>query len=288
MRWRLPFRRLRPGRKTRRVLGLLLIVALATYSYVYVQVERSQSPTDRYMTLEDGRQLAYLAINAQPSPRHRVVLIHGAPTHAGSWLTFIRRCAWTFSDVEFIIVDRLGYGNSDRASEPSLEAQARSLEAFLQPGVILVGHSYGGPVALRAAADYPDLVGGVVLAAGACDANMNDSQTLRWLLDQVPIVMPQTWATSNRELLSLTDENRSMQPLLDRVRCPVAMVHGTWDPVCPHDGTARYLQEQLVNAAGFDLVTLPRAGHNVHLNYPQEIAAELHAMLTAAGSRATN
>ncbi len=281
MRWRAPLRCLRPGRKTRRVLGVLLIAALATYIYVYVQVERSQSPTDRYITLEDGRRLAYLAINAQPSPRRRVVLIHGAPTHAGSWLTFIRRCAWTFPDVEFIIVDRLGYGNSDRASEPGLESQARSLEPFLLPGVILVGHSYGGPVALRAAADFPDRVGGVVLAAGACDANMNDAQTLRWLLDQVPVVMPQTWATSNRELLALTDENRAMQPLLERVRCPVAMVHGTWDPVCPCDSTLSYLREQLVNASGIDVVAIPRAGHNVHLNYPAEIAAELHAMMAA-------
>mgnify|MGYP006422752319 CR=1 FL=1 len=98
---------------------------------------------------------------------------------------------------------RLGYGNSTPGHELSLEAHARSLEPFLtgtfssdaQRGVrpILVGHSCGGPVALRAAVEYPDLVGGVVLVAGATDPYMQDSRWFRRLVNRVSLVVPEPW-----------------------------------------------------------------------------------------------
>ena len=230
------------------------------------------SPTDRAATLPDGRELAYAVTpSATDEPARRVILVHGAPAHAASWNKLLRKEAGALGRFEVISVDRLGYGNSTPGTEDSLEAHAKSLEPLLTPGVVLVGHSYGGPVVLRAAAEFPDKVGGIVLAAGACDPYMNDSQWARRLGDAFSFLVDPTWATANLELLALTDENRATEPMLDRVRCRVAFVHGTWDPVCPHDGTLDYLKRTLGNASGFHDGSLERVGHNVHLSHTAEI-----------------
>ncbi len=49
------------------------------------------------------------------------------------------------------------------------------------------------------------------------------------------------------------------------VRCPVTIIHGTWDPVCPCEGTTGYLQKMLANAERVEVVGIERGGHNLHL-----------------------
>jgi pimeloyl-ACP methyl ester carboxylesterase len=217
----------------------------------------------------DGREVASMVMREGEGTR--VVLVHGAPADAGSWRRLVRSQGEMLEGLEVIAVDRLGYGNSTRGAETSLEAQAAGLAPVMREGCVLVGHSYGGPVVLRAAADYPEMVGGVVLVAGACDPWMQDAVWARQAGDAAGVLLPEAWRTANLELLALTDENRAMAAVLDRVRCPVVVVHGTWDPVCPHDGTVGYLEEALVNA-DVRVVSLARAGHNLHLSHAGVVA----------------
>lgn len=85
----------------------------------------------------------------------------------------------------------------------------------------------GARTARRAAASFPDVVGGVVLVAGACDAEMNDAVWAGKLGVAFSFAMPDTWDTANRELLALTEENDAMRAVLGRVTSPVVVVHGT-------------------------------------------------------------
>lgn len=236
----------------------------------------SASPTDRFITTADGRTLAYAI--TQQGDRGRVIFVHGSPAHAGSWNKLLDSQGDRLDGLEVIVVDRLGYANSTRRAETSLEAHARAFEPLLTPGTILVGHSYGGPVVLRAACDYPDRVGGIVLVAGACDPYMGDSIWFRQMVDAIAPILPGSWTTSNRELLALTGENREMEPLLSQVTCPVAIIHGQRDPVCPHDGTLAYLQNTLMNASAVRIVSLPRTGHDLHLSHADRIVDEVLVM----------
>lgn len=268
-------------RRPRRTLAAALLLALGAYATVYAAVATAQSPTDRAVATPDGRTLAYLREGPTDAPR-RVILLHGAPADASSWRRLLDIAPQALPEVEWIAVDRLGYGASDSAAETSLEAHARSLEPLLTPGCVLVGHSYGGPVALRAAADFPDRIGAIVLVAGATDPTMNDAETLRALLDLAPRVVPPSWAAANRELLALTGENDVMQGALGRVRCRVVAVHGEWDPVCPHDGTLGRLESDLPNAASVATISLPRAGHNLHLSRTEDVLGAIRAALAPA------
>ena len=257
-----------------RVLIILPVILICGYSILYVLEETKCSPTNQEMYLTDGRKVAYQYYPAVEEKAPRLVFVHGAPANASSWHKFRNKHRESLLE-ELIFVDRFGYGNSDPKQELSLADHAQSLTPFLSDSSarskILIGHSYGGPVVLRTAADYPDQVNGIVLVAGATDPYMGDSKWFRRAVNRLSPIIPRSWATSNRELLALTDENKSMTDYLAEVKCPVVIVHGTWDPVCPYNGTVDYLNKELVHASLVKTITIEKGGHNLHLSHSGRI-----------------
>ena len=249
-------------------------VLVLAYAGVFMLVSCSSSPTDQQITLNDGRVIAYNEYTGSDSVGPQVVLLHGAPADASSWSLLLKRLDGIKAG-EVIAVDRIGYGNSTNEDELTLAGHAEAIAPLLYDVAaqkpIVVGHSYGGPVALRLAIDYPEKVGAIVLVAGACDAYMKDSQWFRRGIDGIRLIVPMDWERSNRELLALTDENRAMEPMLGQVTCPVTIVHGTWDGVCPHDSTVAYLEDRLVNAEPVRVISISRARHNLQLTHLDEV-----------------
>jgi pimeloyl-ACP methyl ester carboxylesterase len=96
---------------------------------------------------------------------HDVVLLHGQPGSADDWQSVVARLP---SGLRVIAADRPGYG-SNPLPAAGFAANARSvidqLDALGIPRAVLVGHSYGGGVALSAAALAPHRVAGLVLLA---------------------------------------------------------------------------------------------------------------------------
>jgi len=82
-----------------------------------------------------------------------IVFVHGSPGGAGVWRS---QFAEPFPGANLIAYDRPGYGVSQPLSRhPHLQEQADALVALIAIAttnrVFVVGHSYGGPVALLAA-----------------------------------------------------------------------------------------------------------------------------------------
>src|SRR5258708_5688288 len=94
---------------------------------------------------------------------HELVLLHGQPGSAADWLQVAGRLPAQFHAVA---VDRPGYGSSRRPAG-GFAANARAvlddLDARGIRRAVLVGHSYGGGVALSAASLAPHRVEAVVL-----------------------------------------------------------------------------------------------------------------------------
>jgi pimeloyl-ACP methyl ester carboxylesterase len=91
-----------------------------------------------------------------------IVLIHGSMDRSAGMLKLSRRLD---ADFRVLRYDRRGYGRSFPHPGPfTMVAQVDDLVALLAGRrAVLVGHSYGGNVALAAAADHPDLVAGVAV-----------------------------------------------------------------------------------------------------------------------------
>lgn len=92
-----------------------------------------------------------------PAPAGPVVYLHSAPTSSEDWLPFLERSGGLAPDL-------LGFGRSSKAGnlEYSLPAYVAFLESFLRATetgtVSLVGHGWGGAIALAFALAHPEQV----------------------------------------------------------------------------------------------------------------------------------
>jgi lipase len=93
----------------------------------------------------------------------RVLAIHGLTGYGGRW----RNLADYLPEIAIAAPDLLGHGRSSWAAPWTIDANAAALAALLEDDadtpVLVVGHSFGGAVALQLAAARPDLVAALLL-----------------------------------------------------------------------------------------------------------------------------
>jgi len=130
------------------------------------RVQQANPISTGQMLTVNGHGVNVLTAGADGPP---VLMIHGASANA-------REFSWTLaprldSEYRVLMADRPGHGYSERfEGADALGAQAAQMAGVLDqmaPGqkAVIVGHSFGGAVALRLALDRPDLVEGLVLSA---------------------------------------------------------------------------------------------------------------------------
>ncbi|MCR9141790.1 MAG: alpha/beta hydrolase [bacterium] len=209
----------------------------------YVRVQRDRTP-------EDAAQSANANANAKANrdARPLIVFIHGSPGGWNAYLEYLRS-AVLLDAARLISVDRAGYGASDAGRpEPNLAQQAALIAPILfsehenpgqgaagKPPVVLVGHSYGGPVAVQLAMDYPDRVSGLVLIAASVDPDLEEWRWFNRLaeLSFTRWILPAAWDVSNQELKPLREDLTEILSRWGEIRGPVALVHGEDDRLVP-------------------------------------------------------
>ncbi|ACC39814.1 lipase LipV [Mycobacterium marinum M] len=106
-----------------------------------------------------------------PEEPVRVLTIHGVTEHGQSW----EYLAGYLPEVSIAAPDLLGHGRSSWAAPWSIDANVSALAALLKDQadgpVVVVGHSFGGAVALQLAAAHPDLVAALILLDPAIGLN---------------------------------------------------------------------------------------------------------------------
>lgn len=166
----------------------------------------------------------------------RVVLVHGTPGSADGWADYLLDPP---PGLELVALDRPGFGGSgpDEAVT-SLARQAAAVAALLPSDgrrAVLLGHSLGGPIVARVAAEHPQRVAALVLLAPALDPALERIHPLQPLGAWAPIrwLLPRAIRNANAELMALQPELVALQALLDRVTAPVFLLHGTADTLVP-------------------------------------------------------
>ena len=117
-----------------------------------------------------GHHTWYRRLTPTDTDRLPVVVIHGGPGSASEYLAVLDRLV----DHGYPVVryDQLGCGRSERPDDPALwvaDTFTAELDAVREhlglEQVHLLGHSWGGMLAMEHAAAHPDTVAGVVLAS---------------------------------------------------------------------------------------------------------------------------
>lgn len=236
-----------------------------------------------------------------------VVFLHGQPGTALDFAPVVPRLREHF---RLLLVDRPGYAGDARPAEGFAGNAARVLEvldALEIPEALLVGHSWGGGVAVATALAAPRRVRGLVLVAsvGVPEALDVSDRLLahplvagaavglwrmlgprfapvleRWAGSQLDAtqraaltVALQTWRAKQvwpaflPEQRALVAETPQLAARLGEVRCPVIVLHGRRDGLVPIRA-GRALAARMPHARLREL----DAGHLLTLEAPEEIA----------------
>ena len=266
------------------LLFLLLVVLLHVASLLFSLHDRSMEGDASKVKVDSfGHKLHYYELD-QTNAEWNIIFIHGTPATA---TVFAEQFRHPFPCANIIALDRPGFGASGPARRwPSLEDQARAVGALLPANnhqrTILVGHSYGGPVALLAALIYTNQVAGVVLIGGSVDPTQEHVYVIQRIAEWplVSWLLPHALRQCNRELLTLRGDLVRLQPQIAGLSVPVVMLHGAKDRQVPVENVA-YLQAQLAAAGKTNLFEpLVFAGYNhfIPWEHPDAVEAALRKL----------
>lgn len=255
----------------------------------------------------DGLRVLALGANAEDPGRCEPVslgVLHGFTQNAGCWGPFGQALS---EQNRVTAVDLPGHGESHHDNANLWDSGDLAVEA-IGPAVY-VGYSMGGRVALHAALRHPGAVQGLVLLGAhpgllkphdreariISDAKLAarlrseplDEFLRDWLSNPLFAGLPEAAQcmeermTNRPEGLAASLEacgTGSQEPLWDRLvelTMPVLVMAGEQDPKF----TA--LAAQTVQSVGSNaqLVTIPNAGHSVHLEQPEATAAKINEFL---------
>ncbi len=203
------------------LLAVVLLVSPFVMLHLFVWVARYFEPampgvTKDIINLGDGRAL-WVYRRDQPGAATTVVFVHGSPATGRA---FHRQFADHFPEENLLSYDRPGYGGSAGFQALDLESQTAVLAALLDrlalTNCVLIGHSYGGPIALNLALQRPELIHGVVLVGGSVDPAQEKPLWIqrvgRWPF--IRPLLPRAVDSCNVELLALRADLETLRPQL--------------------------------------------------------------------------
>lgn len=270
-------------------LGLMVVGLLRCVSFGPPDTSKAfvghTPPTFRtYQVL--GREVFAAEIGPKDAPP--VLYVHGSP---GAWddAAALMTEPQLVDRAHFIAVDRPGFGKSGYGQlETSLARQAALMSGVLAqaaPGrpAIVVGHSLGGPVAVRLAMDDPGSVAGLVLVAASIDPALEKTtwyqKAARWPV--VRSIVPKILTLANDEIWPLKGELQKMMPLWRGIRVPVEVIQGDGDALVP-PANADFAQRMLTGAP-VHMMRIPKQGHLIPWERPDLIRDAIVRLLNGKG-----
>ncbi|MEM9986134.1 MAG: alpha/beta hydrolase [Bacteroidota bacterium] len=226
----------------------------------------------------EGKSVHYVHVGDPHKPL--VMLVHGTPGSIGMFTRYLTDP--TLLEVaQVVAVDRLGLGYSNfGVTERSVETHAAALMPIIErhaaPQVLILGHSYGGPVVARMAMDYPDQIDHLFMVAGSVSPELEPREWWRHPLDWslVRWIIPPALRVANQEIMALYDELMRMKPLWSQIDGKVTIFQGTADKLVPA-GNADFAAEQLSHLEQVEVNYVEGGDHFILWSKMDEIVARI-------------
>ena len=286
------------------LLGALYGIGLWLTSHLETVESETLQPLQggRFITTQTGR--THLIDVGEGPP---ILLLHGSGGSLAAWQEgTIDRLVKNHRVIAF---DFFGNGFSERNASFSygytlwVDQAVELLRVLEIEHVTVIGHSVGGALACVLAADHPDMVdhvvtigtgltiepqqflllvpgvGEIILANSATFADTK-AERYRAVLEQAFTVRGTRAALlSYARRQATVDGLRLVQGVFEDIRAPVLHVSGTLDAHIPHE-TARALSARTKGR----FVAIEGAGHDVHIDTPDQLVAAVEAFLVETPS----
>ncbi len=238
-----------------------------------------------------------------------LLLVHGFGESLFGWRAVFDRLAMSY---RVVALDLPGFGGSGKPDgDYSLPAMTGRLASFLDRWttgpVIVIGHSMGGELAASVALARPDrVVAAVLIAPAGWNVGLSGiagtmypskARAIGWYLSSRAFALPEhdvEWLgepDSAARYTQMADSNyrksvarvleqfdfRGLRASFARIRQPVLLVWGTWDPVIPFAIADSILP--LLPCAR--MVTLPNAFHRPQVEVPDTVTAVILGFASA-------
>jgi pimeloyl-ACP methyl ester carboxylesterase len=248
----------------------------------YFQSKGHQAQIGYYES--EGRKIRY--IRSGDDTNATILLIHGAPSSLSYWRNYLVDSS-LLARATIFAADRPGYGFSGLADPmPDLAKQAAvqvpildSLHKTHHP-IIVVGVSYGAPIACRLCMDHPELVDGLVLVAPPLGPGQEKIFWFTHIIESPLIhwVVPRMLQSANREKICHQEELTKMLPLWPGIHVPVSYLQGANDWLVDTTN-AGFARSHLTNAPSLDIQMIPGRGHLIAFNEKKRITDAILNML---------
>lgn len=186
-----------------------------------------------------GKAIRYIASDYINNNLPTILFIHGAPGSSDNFFKYLKDDDLS-KKANLISVDRLGYGFSDYGNaETSINKQAESIYTIIKKhqlnNLIVIGWSYGVPIAAKMAYKYHE-VKQSVLVAGAISPKdekfFGIAKLLRW--NSTKWMFSKALKVSDKEKTTHVDELTKMLKDWESIKTPITYYHGTKDKIVPY------------------------------------------------------
>ncbi len=181
-----------------------------------------------------------------------VIFIHGAP---GTWDAYERYMLdSTLLDLtKMLSIDRFGYGPSSPGDpvisiQKQAQAVAKLANKYPSKRLLLVGHSYGGPIAAMSAILLQNQRSVETLMI----APLNDpnNEPVKWYaklsnLKPIYVVLPNFIQSATKEKMTHAEELRLITPMWNKIESPIIHYHGTKDNLAPFQANFDFSNENI-------------------------------------------
>jgi pimeloyl-ACP methyl ester carboxylesterase len=260
------------------ILLTLIVVAMNVFAY---KINASPSETKKIFSQKnieyeehfiDFKNIKIRAISTgNEQAGILIVFAHGAP---GAWNAFRNYLldSMLLSKAQLISIDRIGYGYSANGQvEKSIVEQVNALKTitdyFQYENLILVGHSYGGPIVGSYAARFPEKLSGIIMLAPVIDPEHEKQFWINNLLNLkfISWMLPGYLNVSVQEKISHAASLKQIESDWSKINVPVIHMHCSDDWIAPAVHNVAYSKAHIPKAY-LHLEEWKGAGHLIPFN----------------------
>ncbi|MCH5719571.1 alpha/beta fold hydrolase [Niabella hibiscisoli] len=199
-----------------------------------------------------------------------LLLIHGSPSSLSAWMPLYTDSAF-MRTFRIIAVDRPGYGYSNFGHvETSIAKQAEIVEAVMDSlnlsTTILLGSSYGGPVAAQIAMQRPERVEHLILLSASVKPRAEKTFGISYLMTApvIKYIFPAIFRMSSEEKFSHATELAKLKNW-NQIKSRTSIIHGDQDRLV-YFSNAEFLKENILESK---LYVMKDKGHALMFTEPE-------------------